>query len=148
MVVRKPNLSKALKGNQNGVKLKDPAVRQLAYKQYCAWLALGKSWLSFTFVHEFLMCTGETIESYIKLYPDEFPPIQKEIAFKQGYAKWEEITEDSAIGKNKDANTASLQMVMRNKFKWDKKTDEEKDGQTNCSDLQENYANGAIKQSD
>jgi len=50
----------------------------------------------------------------------EFDPLHKKIAEVKGFARWEKVVEDSATGKNKDANTASLQMLMRNKYGWDK----------------------------
>lgn len=111
----------APKGNKFGLKIKTPDLRQEAYKEFCAWLARGKSPRSFTFEREDLMCTGQTIISYIEQYPEEFPPINKELAFCKGLSKWEEVCEQSADGTNEKANTASLQMVMRNKFKWDAK---------------------------
>lgn len=121
----------AAKGNTNGLKLKDPDVRKEAYKQFCEWLSKGKSPRSFTFEKEALRCTGQTIDSYIKEDPIEFPPIHRQMALCKGYARWEQVVEDSAIGINKEANTASLQMLMRNKFDWDKKEpDEDKYTQT------------------
>lgn len=116
----------APKGNQYGVKIQDPETRQEAYKAYCEWIAKGKSPQSFTFEKEDLKCTARTLDSYAKLYPEEFLSIHREFAFCKGYSEWESIVEDSAKGLNKDANTASLQMVMRNKFKWDAKEPEEK----------------------
>lgn len=110
----------APEGNENGLKLKDPELRQKAYQKYCEWIARGKSSRSFTFVDANVMCTGQTIESYIRNNPIEFPAIHKEIAKAKGYAYWEQIVEDSASGINQNANTASLQMVMRNKFDWDR----------------------------
>lgn len=107
-------------GNKNGLKIKDQDLRQKAYKQYCEWLSQGKSGRSFTFVEGDLMCTGQTIQHYMASNPIEFPPIYKEIAESKGMAKWEQVVSDSAEGKNKDANTASLQMLMRNKYGWDK----------------------------
>lgn len=107
--------------NKNGLKLKDPDVRQQAYEQYCAHLAKGKSKKSWCFEHPNpkLSCTWETMEKYIE-NAIEFDPIHKKIAETKGYAKWEQIVEDSAVGDNPDANTASLQMIMRNKFAWDR----------------------------
>lgn len=113
--------SESMKGNKNGVKIKDPDLRQKAYKQFCDWLSRGKSPRSFTFEEGDLICTGETIESYIKECPSEFSAIQRSASYAKGYALWEQVVEDSAIGKNQRANTASLQMTMRNKFKWDTK---------------------------
>lgn len=113
------NLSEAMKGNQNGVKLKDPELRQIAYTKYCEWLAKGKSKKSFTFVEGEFMCHWQTIESYLKNAPAEFDPLKKEVAFAQGYAYWESVTDDTAIGKNKDASVPALNMTMRNKYGWD-----------------------------
>ena len=73
-----------------------------------------------------LVPNAETIEKYI-LDDKEFDPLQKRKAEAQGYAYWEQVVEDSAKGANKDANTASLQMVMRNKFGWDKEGYEKKE---------------------
>lgn len=125
MVGSKKNINQkrkggAQKGNQFGVKLKDPELRQMAYMSYCDWIAEGKSQASFAFKHGEHKCVSKTIESYIKKYPDEFLPIHKEYAIAKGMQKWEKIVEDSACGLNKEANTASLQMLMRNKFGWDK----------------------------
>jgi hypothetical protein len=106
--------------NKNGIKLKDPDIRQEAYRQYCAHLAKGKSKRSFVFRHPEFSCHWVTLESYIK-DKVEFDPVQMELAKCEGYARWEQVVEDSAEGKNKDANTASLQMLMRNKYDWDKK---------------------------
>jgi len=108
-------------GNKNGTKLKDPDIRQLAYSQYCAHLAKGKSKRSWFFEHPEFRCTWETLEKYLD-NEVEFDPLHKKIAETKGFAYWEEVVEDSAIGKNKDANTASLQMLMRNKYSWDKQT--------------------------
>lgn len=112
-------ISVSLMGNQRGVKLKDPDIKQEAYKQYCTHLAKGKSKRSWCFEHPELTCTHKTFEKYL-LDESEFPPEQQEIAESKGYAIWETIVESSATGENKKANTASLQMVMRNKFGWDK----------------------------
>jgi hypothetical protein len=114
--------------NENGTKLKAPDIRQEAYRQYCSHLAKGKSKKSFVFRHPEYSCHWQTIESYIQ-DKIEFDPIHKELAICEGYAKWEQIVEDSATGANKDANTASLQMLMRNKYDWDKaEKDENKYG--------------------
>lgn len=113
-------LPPAPKGNQYGVKLKNPTIRQQAYASYCQHIANGKSKRSWYFEHpEGYSCTWETMESYLQ-NAGEFDPIHKKIAECKGFAKWEQITEDSATGLNQTANTASLQMVMRNKFGWDK----------------------------
>lgn len=112
--------SAAIKGNQFGLALKDPEMRQRAYKSYCDHLSLGKSRKSWCFIEGDHACTWETFETYLK-NEDEFPPVKRNIAQIQGFKKWEAITEDSATGADrKKSNTASLQMVMRNKYGWDK----------------------------
>ena len=55
------------------------------------------------------------------------------MAETKGYQRWEAIAEASATGENEKANTASLQMVMRNKFGWDKKEEPTVDAQVASS---------------
>lgn len=122
----------AAPGNQKGVALKDPEIRQLAYKSYCDHLARGKVKKSWTFEKHGLQCTYKTMESYLS-DEEEFPPIHKELAEAKGYALWEEIVEQAASDKNTKANTACLQMIMRNKFGWDKKEDAQVTQPTACN---------------
>lgn len=105
-------------------KLTTPELRLMAYTQYCDHLALGKSTDSWYFKHPTITLNRKSMELYIKKYPDELPAEQMEISKSKGYQRWEQVVEDSAEGKNRDANTASLQMLMRNKFGWDKKDDQ------------------------
>jgi len=119
MTPRKANPT-PMKGNKFGVKLKNPDIRQQAYAEYCEHVASGLSTDSFYFEHEQLTCTYKTLLSYIEKYPDEFPAIHMEVAKMKGYQGWEKVVADSAKGQNVKANTASLQMIMRNKFGWDK----------------------------
>ena len=106
-------------GNQYGVKLKDPSIRQQAYGSYCDHLSKGKSKRSWCFEHPDFTCTWETMEKYLQ-DSLEFEPIQMKLSLSKGYATWEAIAEDGATGKNRRVNPACLQMVMRNKFGWDK----------------------------
>jgi hypothetical protein len=114
----------APKGNRNAVKLSTPELKADAYKQYCDHLAKGKSKRSWYFEHPELQLTAETMEKYIASSPIDFVPIHKEIAQCKGFGYWEEVVEQSARGENQ-ANTASLQMLMRNKFDWDKEESKE-----------------------
>jgi hypothetical protein len=106
-------------GNTNGIAIKDPELRQIAYASYCSHLAAGHSKKSWYFEHPDGSCVYETMEKYIK-DEMEFDPAKKRIAECKGYQEWEKVVEGSARGTNKDANTATLQMVMRNKYGWDK----------------------------
>ncbi len=130
----------AKKGNNNGAKLKTEELKKEAYAQYCAHLAKGKSKKSWCFEHPNLTLTWESMERYIKEDEMVFDPLQKKVAEIKGYNKWEEIAELSAQGKNK-ANTASLQMVMRNKFGWDKETQIHHTVETEAQKLWERWEN-------
>jgi len=124
--VRVKNPNNARPGNNSAQKLTTSKLKKMAYEQYCAHLAKGKSKRSWCFEHPDLTLTFETMEKYI-LNDREFAPLQKKIAEIKGYYVWEQVVEDSARGVNKDANTASLQMLMRNKFGWDKENSLQKD---------------------
>lgn len=101
----------------------DEALKE-AYESYCAHLAKGKHKKSWCYEKKGYACTWFTMEKYIS-ESKVLDPIQKEMAISKGLHIWEGICEESAVGKNKKANTASLQMVMRNKFGWDKENKKE-----------------------
>lgn len=105
--------------NQKAVKLTTDELKQEAYRQYCAHLAAGKSKRSWVFKHPDMTLTAAGFENYLK-NEAVFDPLQKQVAEAEGYGMWEDIVCESAKGKNTKANTASLQMVMRNKYGWDK----------------------------
>lgn len=106
-------------GNQNAKKLVDHDIKQQAYKQYCEHLAKGKTKKSWFFKHPELTCTAETFEKYLE-DEIEFDPVHLQVAYCQGYQKWEGVLEDGATGENEKVNPACLQMIMRNKYGWDK----------------------------
>jgi hypothetical protein len=107
-------------GNQNGVKIKSPELRQQAYESYCSHIAKGKVKKSWYFEHPSASLTWETMEKYISQNEVEFDPIKKKVAEAKGLMLWEGKVEEAALGDNKDASIPGLQMVMRNKFGWDK----------------------------
>ena len=107
-------------GNKNGLKLKSPDLRQEAYESYCSHIARGKVKKSWYYEHPDASLTWETMEKYIRENESEFDPIKKKIAEAKGLMYWEGKVEEAAIGTNKDASIPGLQMVMRNKFGWDK----------------------------
>ena len=109
-------------GNKHAAKKMTPEQRQKAYHNFCDHLAEGYSIASWHFDEDGVKLSYKTMLTYMK-DEDEFPPIHKEIADAKSLKHWEKIVYDSARGINKEANTASLQMVMRNKFAWDKYTD-------------------------
>jgi len=106
-------------GNKYNQKLTTPELKKEAYEQYCAHIAKGYTKKSWRFKHPDMSLTWETMEKYITQEPDVFDPIHKQIAECDSLYYWETVLNDSATGKNRKANTASLQIVMRNKFEWD-----------------------------
>lgn len=113
------------KNNRYAVKLVNDELKLEAFNQFCQHLAKGKSRKSWRFRHPDVCITWQTLDTYMKNEPHVFNAIQMEEAISDGYAKWEQVVEDSADGHNKEANTASLQMLMRNKFGWDKEDKKE-----------------------
>lgn len=109
-------------GNKFAAKRLSPEQRQKAYYSFCDHIAEGYSINAWHFEDGEFKLSYKSMLTYIK-DEDEFPPIHKEIAEAKSLKHWEKIVYDSARGINKEANTASLQMVMRNKFGWDKYTD-------------------------
>lgn len=128
-------------GNQKALKLKTPELKEEAYRQYCEHLARGKSKESWYFEHPEVSLTWETMEKYIK-NEVEFDPIKKKIAEAKGFGMWEEVLEQSAKGKNPKANTATLQMLMRNKYGWDK--NERRDNE--ATEVQHEYYSAVMSQ--
>lgn len=110
----------APKGSKNCEKLSTPELRREAYEDFCAHVAKGKNKSSWYFKHEYAGVGYRRLQAYLKEYAHEFDPEELEVALAKGYQKWETIVEEAAQGNNKDANPACLQMVMRNKFGWDK----------------------------
>lgn len=107
-------------GTKNALKLKTPDLRLEAYRQYCEHIASGYPKECWDFDHPDISLTWETMEKYIREDPVIFDPIKKKKAESRSYKHWFSVLADSAKGINEKASTASLQMIMRNKFKWDK----------------------------
>lgn len=114
-------------GNEYAKKLDTPEIRQEAYRQYCDHIARGQPKNAWFFDHPHVTLTCETMEKYIRNYPEEFDADQKKIAEAKSLAHWFGVLADSAKGNNRYANPASLQMIMRNKFGWDRNNDRRDD---------------------
>lgn len=107
--------------NTWGRSVKSPEERQVAYESFCAHIASGRFKESWYYVNE---ATGshwtvKSLERWIR-DTDEFPLEKLDTAQAQGFQYFEKILLDSASGKNTKANVATLQMLMRNKYGWDK----------------------------
>jgi hypothetical protein len=99
---------------------------QQAYESYCEHIANGNPIASWWWKNPRDPKKGmvaKTLEKYIDKYGDSvFPLEQKEMALARSLGHWFGVTAESAKGINTKANTASLQMIMRNVHKWDKAT--------------------------
>ncbi len=110
-------------GKKNARKLKTDEQMTQVYKSYCEHLAAGKVKKSWYFDENNLTLTWETMEKYIANEPQNFDPQKKAVAVAKGMAYWESIVDGKAIGTHKEADTATLQMNMRNKYGWDKNSE-------------------------
>ena len=127
-MAKNQKLAEAKKGNKNGVKLKDPNVRQEAYKQYCAHIASGYPKEAFCFEHPELDVTWETLDKYIENNPVEFPPSLMKKARAKRYSTLFGEGMKLMKGGYPGGSPVVWQTIMRNIFKaekWDVKDLEE-----------------------
>lgn len=122
-----PKGNKYSQGHKNARKLKTEDQMQKVYKHYCDHLAAGKVKKSWYYDDGELTLTHDSIENYIANEPSNFPPEKKAAAIAKGMQYWESVVDSKAFGTNKDADTATLQMLMRNKYGWDKEESQGKE---------------------
>lgn len=97
-----------------------------AFEEYCKHMEAGYKRQAFFFSTDDFIISYKTLDNYMKDMPDIFPLEEFERSQAAGQLTWEKIAEDCALAK-KPHNTATLQMVMRNKCGWDKKETVETD---------------------
>lgn len=120
-------VSDKMKGNLNAVKIKDADVQRIAYENYCEWIASGKGQRGWVFDYkneagEDKFILWQTMERYIELFPSVCPPENKIRAENLGYQSWEQRGTDMMVGKIEKCQPAIYQMMMRNKYSWDKES--------------------------
>ncbi|HSX38930.1 MAG TPA: hypothetical protein VLE95_08960 [Chlamydiales bacterium] len=117
-------LSLARPGNKNGVILKDPAIRQLAYKDFCKHIANGYPQECWSFDQDGYRCSYQTMLAYIKNDTvGEFDPILKEQAHSKSYKKLYGVGLNLMTGKIQGGSPVVWQTIMRNvnrRFGWDR----------------------------
>jgi|ERR1700722_2798299 len=121
--VPKCNVPPAPKGNKRGLKLKDPDVRQEAYRQYCDHIAEGWPKEAFFFDHPEHSVSWETMDRYISENPTEFLPILMQKAQAARYKHWLGEGRTLMKGEYKGGSPVVWQTCMRNLFKnvmWDR----------------------------
>ncbi len=114
-------------GNQNAVKLKDEEVLFTAYSAYCQWIATGRGKQGFVFDYEKedgtkCFVTWQAIERCAQKNPTVCHPDHKERAENLAYQVWENTGIEMMTGKLEKCQPAVYQMMMRNKFSWDKES--------------------------
>ena len=116
----------APKGNQYNKKLKTADEREIAYKSYCDWIASGKSNKSWCYESDTLTLSYKCMETHIKEHPEDFPPLKRATAISKGLSVWEDMGKDMMTSKER-CQPAIYQIMMRNKFGWDKEDAEDKE---------------------
>lgn len=114
--------SLAMKGNNNREKLTTPELRKKVFDHFCEHLKTGLSKECWFYEDETgLTMTLDGFDRYMREYRHEFDMDKYDAAFRKGMQYYENVGSEIAIGKNEKGNVAALQMIMRNKFGWDKK---------------------------
>ncbi len=122
--------------NTEAVKLNSDELIKEAFDSYCAHIAKGKVVNSWYFKKDGkLLCCYTTMERYVKNRPDVCCPTQYNASVSMGLGDWENVVDASAKGEGRKGNPATLQIVMRNKYGWDTKADEDKATETAMADL-------------
>ena len=122
MKVKNSKMSESLKGNTNGTKLKEAAVRQEAFRQYCEHLAEGYPKEAFFFDHEEHSVCWKTMDRYIEENPSEFPAIKIQRAKAKRYKHWLGEGKKMMTGGYERCSPTIWTVMMRNIFKenrWD-----------------------------
>jgi hypothetical protein len=118
----------SMKGNSNGTKLKEPDVRQEAYRQYCKHIAEGWPRDAFFFDHPTHSVCWQTMEKYLE-DTTEFNPQLLKRAQAARYQHWMKKGINLMEGQYKNGSPVVWQTIMRNIFRkqgWDNfKTHEE-----------------------
>ena len=110
-------------GNQNAVKLSTTKLKNEAYNQYCDHIARGGSKNTWYFEHPKLTLSYKTMDKYIAENPVDFDATQLDIAKSKGLEVWERRGIRMLKG---GGSPAVYQIMMRNKYGWDKDNTEHK----------------------
>lgn len=123
----KSKMSEAKQGNQHALKLKTEEAQHVAYNVYCQWIASGRSKQGFVLDYEDedgnkKFVTWQTLEIYIKDRRFDLDPSHKERAENLAFQVWEALGIEMMKGMVEKCQPAIFQMMMRNKFGWDKES--------------------------
>lgn len=119
---RNPNPPPPQPGNKHATILKDPEIRQIAYRDFCNHISEGFPQECWSFEKGGYRCSYQTILSYIKNDTiGEFDPILKEMSHSRAYKKLYGVGLNLMTGKIQ-GSPITWQVVMRNvnrRFGWD-----------------------------
>lgn len=104
-------------------KLKELGLLEEAYKSYCEHVAAGNSSWSWYFEHPKIKVAHESFESYFEKFPEEFEEVERKIAWSKGFRQWEQKLYKDAYTPSKETNPAIMQIIFRNRYGWDTKTE-------------------------
>lgn len=121
-MAKNEKLVKAMKGNKNGIVLKESEERIKAYTSYCDHIAKGFPKEAWFYRNGKFHCSWQTMEKYIKEDPD-LEPFLMEKAQSESYKLWFEKGMNLVEGNVKrNSSPVVWQTIMRNMFKkqkWD-----------------------------
>lgn len=100
----------APKGNNYNKKWKTQKERQEAFEEVYNHLAAGFSKESFP------LADWDTVEAYIKEFPEDFPPKKINEAMRYQRLKWERLGMDGAMGNVDGFNATAWIFNMKNRF--------------------------------
>ena len=109
-------------GNNYNMKYKTPEERQALCKLVCDHLKEGYDQGTFK------PCDWDTVERYIKDFPEDFPSEKVEQARRTGYLRLEKLGMLGMIGKLTGFNATVWIFMMKNKMGWRDKRDITSDG--------------------
>jgi hypothetical protein len=144
-------ISQAMIGNANRLKIKSEELQKVAFAIYCDWLAMGRDKKGFVcdYVDENGKegsVTYQTIENYVKSQRFDLDPSQQERAECLGFARWETTGIQMMTGEMKNCQPAIYQMMMRNKYSWDKEAKSSHVHETDAKKFMQ-YCDGMPEQS-
>lgn len=113
-------------GNKLQEKLTTPELRQKVFEHYLRHIEKGKDKKRWYYDEDGITLIYESLTYYFERYPEEFDSDKRGMAENKGFQIWEEVCEQTAKGKDKEASIPALNMVMRNKYGWDKEDKSDK----------------------
>ena len=104
-------------GNKSGERFKTPEQRAELLSKLLEHLREGYHQDTFS------LCDWDTVERYVKEYPDEFPSEKIGEAKREGFHKLEKFGHLGMLGKIENFNPPTWIFTMKNKLHWTDRQD-------------------------